>query len=170
MENEQKLDGGKIALWTGAGCIVLVIGMLLGCALSIGGILWISRAPENITVLVDAPIQIDNGDDVEFIIHVTNDGTETVTITGVNLSANYLDGITIESVVPVYDAVIPPVESAFGEDFQNYNFSISIAPGETASVTFTGTAVASGDYGGSLDICINSGFSCVPKVIRTVVR
>ena len=107
---------------------------------------------------------------MEFIVHVTNDGTEAVTITGVNLSANYLDGITIESVVPVYDEVFPPIESAFGEDFQNYDFSISIAPGETASVTFTGTAIASGDYGGSLDICINSGFSCVPKVIRTVVR
>jgi hypothetical protein len=170
MENEQKFDTGKIALWTGVGCIVLVIGMVLGCALSIGGLLWLSRAPQNITVSVDAPIQIDNGDNVEFIVHVTNDGTETVTITGINLGANYLDGIAIESVTPAYDEVFPPVESAFGENFQNYNFSILISPAETVSVTFNGTAIASGDYGGSLDICIDSNFSCLPKVIRTVVR
>ncbi len=170
MESEQNFDTGKIILWTGAGCTVLIIGMVLGCVFSVGGLMWLTRAPENVTALIEAPIQIDNGDEVEFIVHVTNHGTEKVVITDINVSAYYLDGITIGSVTPLYDEVFTPVETAFGENFQDYYFSISVPPGETVSVTFTGTAIASGDFGGSLDICIDSSFSCIPKIIRTVVR
>ena len=170
MENEQNSNTGKIVLWTGAGCIVLVIGMVLGCVLSIGGILWLTRSPENVTASIDAPIQVDNGDKVEFTVNVMNDGTDVIEIVGVNIGAEYLDGMTIDFATPAYNDALPPDESAFGEAFHNFYFSIPVSPGESASITFTGTVIALGDYGGSLDICIDSNFRCIPKIIRTVVR
>ena len=170
MENEQNTRAGKIALWAGGGCLVLMIGMVLGCVLGVGGIVWLTLPPENVTVSVDAPIQIYNGDEVEFTVNVTNEGTDTIEIVGVDIGAEYLDGIAIISATPAYTDVLPPDETAWGGAFQNYYFSIPLAPGESASITFTGTTIATGDYGGHLDICIDSDFSCIPKVIRTVVK
>jgi hypothetical protein len=170
MEHEQDNKVGKIALWTGSGCVVLMVGMVLGCFMGIGGILWLTRPPENVTVSVDAPIQVGIGDEIEFTVNVTNGRTDVIEIVGVDVGAEYLDGITVRSSTPAYTDMLPPDENAFGENFQNFYFSIPVAPGESASITFTGTTITTGDYGGSLDVCIDSDFRCLPKVIRTVVR
>ena len=170
MENEQHFETGKIALWIGTGCIVLVIGMVLGCVSSIGGLLWLTRAPQNVAVSVDAPIQLEAGDKAEFVVNVTNHNEDMIRIKGIDIGADYLHGITIVSVTPDYENYFPPDETIFGEAFQNYYFSIPIEPGDTVSVTFSGKTIASGDFGGSVEICIDSDFSCISKVIRTVVK
>jgi uncharacterized repeat protein (TIGR01451 family) len=170
LENEQDAKAGKFVLWAGGGCLILMIGMVLGCVLGVGGIVWLTLSPENVTVSVDAPIQIDNGDKVEFTVNVTNDGTDTIEIVGVNIGAEYLDGIAVDSATPAYTDVLPPDETAIGEALQYFYFSIPVAPGESASITFSGAAIAPGDYGGSLDVYVDSDFSCIPKVIRTVVK
>jgi hypothetical protein len=170
MGNEQGFSLGKFALWSGIGCAWLVIGMLFGCVLAIGGLMWISEPPEGVTVSIDAPIQVDARDKVGFVVHVTNDREDLITLTKLDIGMEYFEGFTLLSVEPNYDDYYIPQETSSWEQFRSYYFSIPIEPGETVSVTFSSNAVTAGDYAGSLDVCINSDYSCIYKVIRTVVK
>jgi hypothetical protein len=170
MGNEQGLSLEKFALWGGIGCAGLVIGMIFGCVLSIGGLVWLTEPPDAVTASIDAPIQVDAREKVEFVVNVTNHGEDAVNITRIDVGVGYLKGFTLLSVVPNYDSYYMPEEASSREQLQSYYFSVPIEPGETVSITFVANAVAAGDYAGSLDICINSGYSCIYKVIRTVVK
>jgi hypothetical protein len=170
MGNEQGFSLRQFALWSGIGCVGLVIGMIFGCVLSIGGLVWLTEPPDGVTVSIDAPIQVDAGDKVEFVVNVTNHNEDLITLTKLDIGVDYFEGITLLSVTPNYDSYYMPEEISSWEQFRSYYFSIPIEPGETVSVTFIGNAVVAGDYGGSLDTCIDSDYSCIFKVIRTVVK
>lgn len=170
MGNEQGFSLGKFALWSGVGCAGLVIGMIVGCVLCLGGLVWLTEPPQGVTVSIDAPIQVDARDKVEFVIHVTNHNEDLITLTKLDIGADYFEGFTLLSVVPNYDSYYMPEETSSWEQFRSYYFSMPIEPGETVSITFVSNAVTAGDYAGSLDVCINSEYSCIYKAIRTVVK
>ncbi len=170
MENESKSTIGTFALWFAGGCLVLFVCTMLGCVLGIGGLVWISQAPENVNVSIDAPVRVNVGDEVEFVVSVENTGADPIELYGMDISINYLNGVLVESVDPPFAEVNQFDTFGNGETYRTYYFYTSIAPGDTVSFTFSGTAVSPGDYSGSLDVCIDSDFSCVGNFIRTVVE
>lgn len=170
MGNEQGFSLGKFALWSGVGCAGLVIGMIFGCVLSIAGLMWLTQSPDDVTVSIDTPIQVEARDRVEFVVHVTNDGEDLITVKRLDVGVDYFEGFTLLSVTPNYVDYYIPQEPSSWEQYRSYYFSIPIEPGETVSITFSSNAVTAGDYAGSLDICINSEYSCIYKVLRTVVK
>jgi hypothetical protein len=170
MDNDLNNNIGRIALWFGAGCFVMFVCIILLCVLSVFGLLRISQPPENIKVSIDAPKQVEIGDEVELVVHVQNLGTESVELYGMDISMNYLDGVILDSAKPPFAEVNQYDGVGNSESYQTYYFYEPIAPGETLSVTFDGVAVSAGDYSGTFDICINSDFSCINNFIRTVVR
>jgi hypothetical protein len=169
MGNEQGSCLKKTALYAVIGCAGTTAGMIFACLLCIGGVLWISQPPRGVTASVDAPIQLDAGDKVEFVVHVTNHNKDVVKIMSIDIGVDYFEGITLLSVTPDYDSYYVPQE-ATADDIRSYYFSIPVEPGETVSITFMGNAVDAGDYGGILDVCINSNYTCISNVIRTVIK
>jgi hypothetical protein len=170
MDNDLNNNIGKIALWFGAGCLVSFLCVIFICILSMVGLVRIFQPPENIKVSIDAPLQVETGDEVELVLHVQNEGTESVELYGVDISMDYLNGVILNSAEPPFSELNQYDGVGNEESYQSYYFYEPIAPGETFSVTFYGVAVAPGDYSGTFDICIDSDFSCINNFIRTVVR
>ena len=52
----------------------------------------------------------------------------------------------------------------------SYTFEQEISPGTTLVLQFFGVAVNTGDFSGSVDVCINSGSICTSFAARTVVE
>lgn len=170
MENGLNNNIGKFSLWFGGGCLVMFLCMVLVCVMGVVGVIWISQPPENIRVSIEAPLQVEVGDEVEFVVRVQNVGTESVELIGMDVSMDYLNGVILNSSNPPFAELNRYDGMGDGESYQTYYFYEQIAPGEALTITFLGEAVSPGDYSGSFDVCIDSNFSCISNFIRTVVR
>ena len=76
----------------------------------------------------------------------------------------------VETTDPLYINTFEYSPVGGGELFQTYAFNMSIAPGETLTIVFHGRAVLSGDYTGTIMVCINSDFNCKTNIVRTIIR
>jgi hypothetical protein len=168
---EQVNNTNKSMLWIAGGCLAVIVCFVVVFLFGFGGLLWFgSQTPENVTVRVDAPLDASVGEEFQIQVHITNTGSGTLELSSIDISLNYLNGFAITQVVPPYSDVDQFDSLGGGETFQTYYFYLPIEPGVTLTVVFTGRAVLSGDFSGSLDVCIDSDFNCMTNIPRTVVR
>lgn len=161
---------GKIMLWIGAGCFLLAVCIVAGFILGFGGLVWLVREPQNVTVDIDSPVQVQLGDPVQIIVRVTNTSPTSTELSSIDIGAGYLDGFVILSSMPEYVS-FDEYPGYFGEeDYQSYYFYQPIASGETLTITFHGEAVAAGDFHGLFDVCVGSDISCLENTLRTIVE
>jgi len=150
--------------------VLLICGGIAGvlCISCIGGIAWvysIAKAPENITIQVDAPLDVRNGDQFVVTIQIENTADETQVLHSIDVWDHYLEGIAIVSTEPAYrQSYHIPIDNT-----PSFEFYLDIGPHETLTITFSATAVSPGDFNSFFDACINSDISCLTYPIRTVV-
>lgn len=170
METPKSKSNNKTVLWIAGGCVAILICMLAVFLFGFGGLYWLgSQTAEEVTVKLDISTEMEVGKNVEFRIMVTNISTVPVQLIGIDFSVNYLRGILIETTDPLYtDTYQYPALG--GELFQTYSFNKPIAPAETLTIVFNGKAVISGDYNGTVTVCINSDVNCRANVVRTIIK
>jgi len=169
MDNTNR--GNKTVLWIAVGCLILIVCVLAVVLLGFGGLLWIgSRTPENVAIMLDAPVSVSAGEDVQIQISVTNTSTDVLELSSIDLSLNYLGGFSITQVTPPYSDTNQYNTLSGDETFQTYYFHQPIEPGATLTIILAGTAVLPGDYSGNIDVCIDSDFNCLTNIPRTVIK
>ena len=150
--------------------VLLICGGIAGvlCLSCIGGITWVYslvKAPENIVIQVDAPLEVSDGDQFVVTIRIENTADETQVLHSLDIWDQYLQGIAIRSTEPAYrQAYHIPIDNT-----QSFEFYLDILPHETITITLNATAVAPGDFNSFFDACINSDVSYLTYPIRTVV-
>ncbi len=167
MENSNGTTA-KVAIWIGVGCLVLVVCLMVGAISGVGGLVWLTQAPDDIAVNVNAPVQVDIGDEFLIEVQVINNSTQPSELSSIDISMEYLDGIVISSSTPAFEST--DQYESFGIVYQTYYFHQAIAPGGSLTVTFIGEAIAVGDYAGEIDVCVDSDLSCINNILRTIVR
>ena len=70
--------------------------------------------------------------------------------------------IDFRSGLPIYTQIVNQVQAQVA--------SGNLQPGETLTIVFHGRAVLSGDYTGTIMVCINSDFNCKTNIVRTIIR
>ena len=122
--------------------------------------------PEDITVAIDVPTRVAQGEVFQIVADVTNTGDETQILDSIDIGDEYIEGIAIHSSDPMYSETFHvPIDNTMSHTMQR-----DIEPGETLIVTFTAEALHTGDYAGAFDVCINSGGNCLFYSIRTLVE
>lgn len=123
-------------------------------------------SPKNIVVGVEAPLQVNNGDEFIIVATVKNTASKRQTLASLDLSDAYLDGIAILRTEP-------DNEESFHVPLDNtvsYVFKLPIEAGEQLEMKLHVKAIKQGDYSGDIDFCINSDTSFLSKSIRTIVQ
>lgn len=161
----------KTVLWIAGGCLAVLVCIAAAAFLGFGGLVWLgSQTADEATAALDVPATAQAGEPYTFRITVTNTSSEQIELYGVDISMNFLSGIAVESTDPVYTETSQFDSLGGGETYLTYYFHQAVAPGESLTVTFTGTAVTAGDFSGAMDVCINSDYNCITNVVRTVIR
>lgn len=157
-------------LWVAGGCLVVLICIGGVFVSGFAGLYWLgSQTAEEVTVQVNVPASAQVGKPFEFSIAVTNISAETVELTSIDFSMNFLRGIIVDRSIPSYTET-DQYDGLGGETYLTYYFNQSIAPGETLLILFSGTAVSPGSFSGDVDVCINSDFNCATNIARTFIE
>jgi hypothetical protein len=156
---------GKNWLWMGLGCAAVVVV----CGLACSGIMLLGptlfAAPEEVDVVVDAPLRVDQGQDFSIRIEVTNRGGTPQSIKSVEVTDSYGDGIAITSADPLWDTS----EHDGINKLQWYDYSIEVGAHETEVIVLYANALYEGDWGGDVHVCINTKMNYASYPIRTLV-
>lgn len=166
---EDKAD--DIFKWTiiaAAGCAVMFVCFVAGGLSTIGGIVWLSELPDDIAVTIDTPAEVEVGDQVLIDVKITNKSEEAASLSKIDLSTGFLEGIDIPGSTPAFDGT--DVFESYGIEYQTFYFEQEIPAGEALTVTLEGKAVAAGNHAGEIDVCIGAGFKCFNNILRTLVR
>lgn len=164
----------KPIVWIGIGvgaCLLISACVFGAISLGVGGLFWLgSQTPENIITDIDIPVSSEVGDNIVFEITITNTGTNTIKLNSIDISLNYLDGISVEYTTPPYTETSQYGGWIDDELYQSFYYTQLIEPGETLSIVFYGQAILAGDFSGELDICIDSESNCQTNIVRTIIK
>jgi hypothetical protein len=158
----------RVAAFTGAGCLVMLVCFLTGAGSAIGGIVWAVQIPEDVLLAIDTPAQVEIGDEVLIEIKVANNSAKTIELSSIDISTGYLEEIEISSSTPLFESTME-YEDGFGMVYQTYYFYLDIPAGESLTVTLKGKAMAQGNPAGEIDVCVNS-VRCFDNILKTIVR
>ncbi len=158
----------QTALWLGIGCsvgcvVVSFLAILLG-----GGLLVMFglQEPEDIAIQLDVPTNVTVNEEFTINFRIENSSSTSQIVDSIDFEAVYLEGFVITSSEPPFnEALTIPVF-----DYESYAFGSIIPNGEAVSITFNVVALQPGDYTGEVDVCINDGFSCTTRILRTVIQ
>src|SRR5688572_16462975 len=103
MENSSG-TAGKVAIWVGVGCLILVICIVIGSISGVGGLFWLTQAPQDVVATVNAPVQVDVGDQVLIEIEIVNNSAQASDLSSIDISMKYLEGIVISSSTPTFNS------------------------------------------------------------------
>jgi hypothetical protein len=152
----------KVFGFVAAGCLVIVGIGVLALILSFDSCFG---EPEDITIMVEAPLNVSNGSHFTLLTTVENRSAKARTLVDIDVADEYLKGIAIE-------AAEPPFKSAEHIPIDNtvsHSFDIPIPAHGKVQVRFAVQAVHAGDFAGDLDICIDSETTCTSQNVRTIV-
>ena len=123
-------------------------------------------SPKDIEIGIEAPLQVEKGDEFVVVARVANTATKTQTLVSLDIGDKYLDGIAIVKTEPGYkEASHVPIDNTM-----SYVFKAPVEAGEEIQVLLYAKAIKSGDYKSEVDFCINSEFSFLTKPVRTIVE
>ncbi len=142
--------------------IVGGIGLLLvvGCGVLI---LIVATAESPFAVTVESPEEVVAGETFVITVDVTNESKKRQTLTEIDISTSYLDGIDFVSVSPEQKSMgtVPIV------DMLSLTLDIPFKPGEKKTIVLELKAAVPGNYWGDLDV--NTILTLDTTVIRTRV-
>ncbi len=160
----------KVTFALGVGCgviVILCIGMCAGGMVTTGFFVKMAlQHPENVTMHIDAPIQVTKGEELVIHIEVENVAPESQLLHSIDISSDYLAGIVIRSADPPF---VDSFDVSAG-DMTSYTFQHKIPPGTAVDVQLSAVAIESGDFAGLIQVCIKNGYICESLATRTVVE
>jgi hypothetical protein len=152
--------------------------IIIGCAaaavislmcLVIGGLLLIRsinfEEPTEVDIQVVVPETVPLGELFTIEIQVTNWFTDVQTLDSIDFSTSYLSGISVQESTPLFSEAyeVPAV------DFYSYTFNQNLNQGVPVDVMFVMLPEEEGSFIGVIDVCINSGGSCLTFEVETAV-
>lgn len=141
----------------------MLVFLCLGGFFLLGGVALSSLFGEPpITMVIPAlpPIQV--GESFALPVTVTNDGDHTLTLTEVQLPKILLEGAELTSSTP------PSTGTTDYTGQVGYDFSLSLAPQETITLTFQLKAIRQGEY--TADVGVRSGRRIRSAPLHVIIR
>jgi len=121
--------------------------------------------PEDVTVKVDAPLRVVEGQDFPVVVTVTNTAGRAQTLNSLDVADAYIAGIAITSSTPPFtDSMHVPIDNTW-----SYEYMLDIPAGGEVQVTLNASALKVGDFNGDIGACINSDSNFLSMPVRTVV-
>lgn len=147
--------------------IVLTVLCAVVCG---GGAVWLYvssmgefEPPENIAVVITAPDEVKPGETFTVEVRVLNEADRAQTLDSIDVHDTYTAGFRLRSSTPAWRS------SSRADGYISFDYQIKIPARGEHVVRFEATALRRGDYEGDWDICINSPWSFVSEVVRTIV-
>jgi hypothetical protein len=160
-------------LWAAAfgfGCVAGCGLLALLTAVACGVFFWqASIQPENITVSVDAPTVVNAGETFVITVVIDNTGALPRELNSIDIEMLYLDGVNIESTQPSF-VQSERIDLLEGFAFQSYYFYEPMLANSTLVVKMEALALKTGDFGGYLDVCVDTIDDCTRSALRTIVE
>ena len=159
-----------IALVAGLAAISLCL-CVVGAA---GGLIYLfadtaATGDESYPVLaaVDAPTRVPVGEPFTIEIVIENPTLAPHELHSIDIDLSYLEGIEIVGSVPAFSRTfrLTPLLPQ-----RTFSYGRHIPAGETVVIELQAAANVAGDYGGNLDVCINSGGNCRPFSLETQIE
>ena len=154
----------KVILITLAVVGVLAITCVGGIAI-VG--IWIGTKvgePEGITVRIDQPATIDEGQTFDVVVEVTNALARERTLKDIDFYDPLLDGARLVRVDPVHSSY----DTTMGTE--TFTMDQPIPANGSITVTLTFAAETAGTYAGDLDVSVDSVFSFKSTPHRIVIQ
>ena len=146
---QRNSSGPKWWLW-------IAIGIGICCCLSIAGtvglLAYFGQTPENLSIQYEMPTVVNNGQEFDLVLEVTNTGSESVMVNDIDLDEAFggsiLDGCVVLETEPYLerDYSVP--------GFKTFYYNQPIGPGETKVITFHLQATTVGEFGGSIGLYV----------------
>lgn len=141
---------------------VTVLATLMVMAAALAG----CGSPQNVSVGIQAPLQVKQGDAFVITATVSNYASKAQTLVSLDIGDKYLQGIAIVKTEPEHqEATHVPIDNTM-----SYVFKITVKPGEERRVLLHAKALKQGDFNSEIDFCINSDVMFLSKGVRTLVE
>ncbi len=131
--------------WIACGAIAMVL-FCAACIGTVGILALFFSPPENLDVMVIAQPEITAGQEFELELRLKNSGNTPITVSSIALPKSEL--VTILNSSPEWEK-----HTDLGDKIE-YVFPLSLAPGETRTVTFRLRASSSGKYSGQVEVWV----------------
>jgi len=142
-------SGSKWWIWV---AVAVGVCCCLAIAGTIGVLAYFGQEPENVSVEYDMPSVVSNGETFDLVLRVTNQGTETITVSDIDLDEAFGGSILDGSVVLGTE---PTMERDYSvEGLKTFFYNQPIQPGETRTITFHLQATTVGEFGGSIGLYV----------------
>jgi hypothetical protein len=149
--NKDATPKSGVAWWVWL-IIAIVVCVCLSCAAAVGGLFYMGRDPENITISYSMPSVVKTGENFDLELTIKNTGDQTVTVMDIDLD-EALGGSILDG------AMVLETEPHMERDYsisgiKTFKYNTDIGPGETQVVTFHLQATTVGEFGGSIGVYV----------------
>lgn len=121
---------------------------------------------ENIEILIEAPAVVEEDEEFDVLVKILNTSDSEQTLLSIDIANQYLKGIMVLNIDPVYkESMRIPIFNSM-----NYSYNHSLPPGDTAVFFVACKAIATGDFSGDFEFCINNDMDILSRNVRTVVK
>ncbi len=168
MENSPPNRNLLMVIGSIAGCSLLLICCIGTILIGAGGIAWAGlQSPEGAEFTIDVPDEVKVGDQFDIVVKIKNTQLEPQNLIAISFAMDYLSGIEILDSDPTFiyqdEFVILEIP------IQIYTYQEMILQDEILEIIIIAEAVQVGNFGGEIQICLNSATNCVRISTQTVI-
>ncbi|HLF72723.1 MAG TPA: hypothetical protein VI524_00115 [Anaerolineales bacterium] len=128
--------------------------LFLGCAGTIGFILYFGQEPENLSIDYSMPSVVKKGEDFDLTITLANTGSTSLTVGDIDLDELMGGSILDGAIVLVTE---PQMERDYSlSGIKTFHYNETLQPGETRTVIFHLQATTVGEFGGSVGVYVGN--------------
>lgn len=168
MENNGTKKKTLIVVGSIAGCSLIVLCCVVVFIIAIGGFAWKGlQPPEGANISIDVPAEVQVGEEFKIIVNVENTQLESQNLIAISFALDYLTGVDILDSNPIF--IYQDEFEILEMPIQIFTYQEMILQGETLVVYITAEAILVGDFGGEIQICLNSPTNCERIPTRTIV-
>ena len=149
-----------------AAIVVLCVCGAVGFVVVGGFFSAVGGGAASAAIRVSAPLNASVGDDVVVEIVIQNPTDQVMDLDSLDIAFDYLNGVVITEASPVFSENYS-LEPLFQQ--QSFTFHQPIPANGSLTVRMFGTAAISGDFSGTLDVCIDGSGNCTGSEVRTII-
>ena len=151
-----------------AGCSLLLLCCIITLVLGVGGFAVAGlQPPEGAEFSVDVPSKVQVGEQFEIEISIENTQLEPQNLIAISFALDYLSGIEIIDSNPTF--VYQDEFEILEIPIQIFTYEEMILQDEVVTINLLAEAIEVGDFGGEIQICLNTATNCVRIATRTVI-
>lgn len=168
MENNDKKKKTLMVVGSIAGCSIIILCCVIVFIIAIGGFAWIGlQSPEGAEISIDVPTEVQVGDQFDILVYVENTQLEPQNLIAISFADDYLTGVRVLDSNPtfIYQDTLEILEIPI----QIFTYQEMILQGEILIINITAEAIRVGDFGGEIQICLNSPTNCERIPTRTII-